>query len=83
MIVRVYTCQNATLLEISCHGPYIQMICYSAELYLKEKWPGPPGFNYWISFYPNLVVCTISPYLCFNFFLNRIVCKLGDDTPIR
>ena len=26
MLVRVYTCQNATLLEITCHGAYGERI---------------------------------------------------------
>ena len=39
MLVRVYTCQNATLLEITCHGSYsfslmlvtLFIFCFSAK----------------------------------------------------
>ena len=32
-LVRLYTCQNATLLEITCHGSYIQRQTLSGGRY--------------------------------------------------
>ena len=41
-VVRVYTCQNATLLEITCHGSYMgttyhKLPLNKSELVLSEK----------------------------------------------
>ena len=49
-LVRVYTCQNATLLEITCHGSFVFVFVILSHQLLAALWsPVGKGLTPWLS----------------------------------
>ena len=49
-LVQVYTCQNATLLEITCHGSFVFVFAILSHQLLEALWsPVGNGLTSWLS----------------------------------
>ena len=81
-IVWVYTCQNATLLEITCHGSYavgtqnnrlIETLLLSTKTYVKTD--GLENvYNFTLKVYLNLWVC-FTGLLCGFKYMGEMECS--------